>query len=217
MGENITSLLSPGNVFASDLAVDPVRIIACDGLTVFYEAWWSHEKDWSYKCNLNGRVIYYRSSVQNFLRGASYFRNDPLSQEELNVHRPDLPLYLCRNGQMSWTTVTYPTTDQFEEENRPALQQIISFNGLQAEKIILVPSGPKGALKKGTIIEAKNGMGFTCVELLWNAQNIQANYSPHQITPGIGIYRLGYQKRLPTFCTGGFYDAAGVLEDSEST
>lgn len=155
MLENINELLTPGNVFITSLDINPVRIIIADDITVIYEIWWPHSKDWSYKYNLRKKSIYYRTSVSNFLKNATYFRTDQLSPEEIAVHRPELPLYLCRNDQLSWTKKIYRNLEEFEKENGHALQFIVSPCSLEISKIVLVPFGSKGGLKKGAVIEAR--------------------------------------------------------------
>jgi len=214
MKGNSSTLLLPGNVFLTSLDLNPVRVIMTDDIAVFYEVWWPHVKEWSYKTNLKKRAIYYRTSVNKFMSEATYFRNELLSQEEIDVHRPDLPLFLCRNDRISWTTAKYKTMEQFEKENHIALHHTISLRSLDIGKIILVPSGPDGGLKKGITIEAKNNTSFTCTELLWNAQNIQADYISTKIEAGIGIFRQGFEKGVPTFYIGGFYDSAGLLNEA---
>ena len=87
--------------------------------------------------------------------------------------------------------------------------------GLNIPEIFLVPFGLKGGLKKSVLIKALNGTDFSGVELLWHAQNAQSPYINGKSEIGIGLHRLGFEKGIPSFYIGGYYDNAGVLKESE--
>lgn len=216
MSKNSFELLSPGNIFLTSLSIDPVRVIMGDLVWMVYEVWWKHCKDWSYKSSLKSKVSYYRASSDRFFKDAVHFGKEELSEEEIRIHRPDLPLYLCRSDLMSWSSKTYSTVKDFEQDKSFALQNLVSACDLKIGKVVLIPYGPKGGSKKGVVVEANNGMDFTCAELLWNAQNIQAPYSPPVDEKGVGIYRLGFQKGIPTYYIGGFIDSAGFMNEGVS-
>jgi hypothetical protein len=213
MSTNPFELLAPGNIFLTSLDINPVRVIMGDGVWLVYEVWWKHAKDWSYKSSLKSKVIYYRASSERFFKDATYFAKEQLTEEEIRIHRPDLPLNLCRSDQMSWTSKSYATIGDFEKDNSTAMQNLASVCDLKIGKIIFVPYGPKGGLKKGVKVEAQNGMNFTCRELLWNAQNIEAPHNPPGEEKGVGIFRLGFEKGIPSYYIGGFIDTAGFLNE----
>ncbi len=74
---------------------------------------------------------------------------------------------------------------------------------LKSGQIVLVPSGKKGGLKKGIVISADNSLYFTMSELLWKAKEIQESLNEEK-SEGIGIYRLGFEKRIPSYSIGEF-------------
>jgi hypothetical protein len=48
--------------------------------------------------------------------------------------------------------------------------------------------------------------------LIWNAQNLQAEHNHSDDGKGIGIFRNGFEKGMPSFYIGRFIDNAGLLE-----
>ena len=204
MIENKTIDLSAGAVFKTDLSDKPVRVIMYDDTTVCYETWWDHTKNWAYKSNLSGKVIYYRASTEDFLKTATFLHSEPLNDEEIAIHRPDLPLYVCRNANLKWSDKIYDTIEAYENYIKEDIDNTIQFSALNIPKIILAPFGLKGGLKKGVIIEARNGVSLSAVELLWNANNIEAPYITTPVRNGVGIYRQGFAKKIPSFYIWGF-------------
>ena len=83
---------------------------------------------------------------------------------------------------------------------------------LQADKIVLLPYGVKGGLKKGQIVKADNESYFDCEELIWKAKRIQESVN-NETSKGIGIYRIGFETRLPSFYIGQYIDSAGIMAE----
>jgi hypothetical protein len=79
--------------------------------------------------------------------------------------------------------------------------------------IILIPFGAKGGHKKSVKVKALNGSYFTGLELLWNAHNVQAPYINVKLEIGTGLHRLGFEKGIPSYYIGGYYDSAGFLKE----
>ena len=58
--------------------------------------------------------------------------------------------------------------------------------------------------KPTTLLTAQDGESFTEVEMLWHAWQLQAPYlRERQIAKGIGIHRLGIQRRKPSYSIWG--------------
>jgi hypothetical protein len=71
---------------------------------------------------------------------------------------------------------------------------------LPATEVYLSPFGPKGATKSGVRVRADNGVAFTAEELVRKAAEIQAKTTTKETTlPGVGIYRLGLNRLVPSF------------------
>jgi len=175
-----------------------------DDTTVCYEVWWEHRKNWSYKSNLNSKAIYYRAATEDFLKSSTFLHSDPLNEEEIAIHRPDLPLCVCRNANLSWSNKIYATIKEYENSIKEDVDNTIKFVGLNIPKIVLIPFGLKGGLKKGIIIEASNGISLSAIELLWNANIVESPHITGPLRNGIGIYRQGFEKKIPSFYLWGF-------------
>ena len=83
---------------------------------------------------------------------------------------------------------------------------------LLADKIVLLPYGIRGGLKKGTIVTPDNGSYLDCEELIWKAKKIQESVN-NEISKGIGIYRMGFESGLPSFYIGQYIDSAGIMKE----
>ena len=88
-----------------------------------------------------------------------------------------------------------------------------SLGTLKAAEVVLIPFGMKEGHKKSLRVSALNGSYFTGMELLRNAQNAQAPYVKSELSIGIGIHRLGFEKGIPSYYIGGYYDRGGFLKE----
>jgi hypothetical protein len=71
---------------------------------------------------------------------------------------------------------------------------------VQATEVYLSPFGPKGATKGGVRVLADNGVAFTAEELMRKAAKIQATATGKATSLlGVGIYRLGLNRLVPSF------------------
>ncbi|HTX97476.1 MAG TPA: hypothetical protein VME67_23160 [Mycobacterium sp.] len=50
------------------------------------------------------RIVYYVTKMSTLVAKATYLRSDPLSDNELAVHRPDLPFAPVRDSAISWSS-----------------------------------------------------------------------------------------------------------------
>ena len=67
-------------------------------------------------------------------------------------------------------------------------------------------------VKKGTIVTADNGTYLDCEELIWKAKRVQESVNK-ETSEGIGIYRIGFESRLPSFYIGQYVDSAGIMTE----
>lgn len=202
-----------GGVYQTGLTSKPVRIIAFNRFQVFYEVWWEHANDWGCKSNLKGRVNYYCTYTKNFL-GSNYLRIEPFTEEELKIHRPDLPFYLCRIERLNWNTENFANVKDFEGYILSKGIETSKLENLDIPEIILMPYGKDGFAKKGAMVSAANSKSFIGAELLWQAQNMQAPHLKTKTGNGMGIYRMGFEKGIPSYYIGGYYDNAEALKQS---
>jgi hypothetical protein len=201
----MTDKLTLGGVYKTEWDDRPFRIIGLDDVEVFYDCLWSHDNSWTFSGNFKKKCYFYRSSRQVFAQKSVQQDILPLTTEEKQVFRPDLPIRLGRSKALNWND--FKVSDLYELPNNNFLQQSV-----QADKIVLLPYGIKGGLKKGTIVTADNGSFFDCEELIWKAKGIQESVND-ETSKGIGIYRIGFESRLPSYYIGQYIDSAGIMTE----
>jgi hypothetical protein len=183
-----TPSLALGAVYEAQWSPEPVRIVALDESVVMYDTWWPHKQSWAMS-KLLGSFSYYRLSRPYFESHSRYLRTDIYSEQEQTIHRPDLPLDFAKRSQLSWYE---PWPDLSAAAGRGP--------DLKTPSLFLVPFGPRDSAKPAVLVHAANGESFTEVEVLNAARALQI---PHlgdvRLTNGVGIYRCGIRKRLPSF------------------
>jgi hypothetical protein len=197
--------LTLGGVYKTEWDDRPFRIIGLDDVEVFYDCLWPHDNSWTFSGNFKKKCYFYRTSRQVFEKKSVQQDILPLTTEEQQAFRPDLPMRLGRSKVLSWND--FKVSDLKELPDNGFLQQ-----GLQADKIVLLPYGIKGGLKKGTTVTADNGSYLDCEELIWKAKRIQESVN-NETSNGIGIYRIGFETRLPSFYIGQYIDSAGIMTE----
>lgn len=105
---------------------------------------------------------------------------------------------------MSW--------NDFKQTNQNSLKTILDKGVVNAGKLVLIPFGKKGGLQKGVIVEADNQRYFNYAELVLRAKEIQEKIN-NEVSKGIGIYRIGFEKAIPSYYIGEYIDAAGFLKE----
>lgn len=180
-----------------------MRVIGFDEFEVLYDGFWEHDSSWAFASNMKKKCSFYRTSRNVFSEKAKLIEFNELTEEEFNVFRPDLTIRTCRLESASWTDGNF----NFEDFNS-------NMETIKTEKIWLYPFGPKGGFKKGELITASNNKEFTISELLTSAKRIQESVNPNQ-SNGIGIYRTGIQKQIPSYYIGEYIDLAGIMKLKE--
>lgn len=201
----MTDKLILGGIYKTDWDNSTARIIGLDDAEVFYDTYWPHDNSWTFSGNFKKKCYFYRTSRQVFEEKSVQQDIIPLTTEEMEAFRPDLPMRLCRSKAISWND--FKVSDLKELPNNDFLHQ-----RLQTDKIVLLPFGAKGGLKKGTIVTADNGYYFGCEELIWKAKKIQESVN-NETSNGIGIYRIGFETKLPSFYIGQYIDSAGIMTE----
>jgi hypothetical protein len=201
----MTDRLTLGGVYRTNWDDGTVRIIGLDDVEVFYDGYWPHDSSWTFSGHFRKKCYFYRTSRQVFEKKSVQQDILPLTTEEKHAFRPDLPMRLGRSKAVSWND--FKVSDLKELPDNDFLQQ-----RLKADKIVLLPYGIKGGLKKGTIVTADKGTYFDCEELIWKAKRIQESVNI-ETSKGIGIYRIGFETRLPSFYIGQYIDSAGIIAE----
>ena len=201
--------LEIGAVYQPDWDERPFRIIGLDEIEVFYDCLWP-TLGWSFSGNFKKKVFFYRISRTIFLKRSKKIEMQKMTSEEFNAFRPDLPMRLGRTANFNWND--YPGIGEaaFKAVVEKAIGTDISQQKLSVGKIVIAPYGPKGGQKKGEIIQS-NSDRFTVFELLWKAKNIQEAINIEK-SSGVGIYRLGFEKGVPSYYIGEYKDKAGIAK-----
>jgi hypothetical protein len=191
-----TSLVVLGGVYQLSDVVEPVRVIAFDSHVVMYDTWWSHKNAWG-MARLSGRYSYYRLTTDYFGRHSRYLRTEALTENEIDVHRPDLPFALAQHSDLSW----------YEAWGGDGFASDLPQGGssmLDAQVVYLIPFGPKNGQKPAVVVRADNGAYFYETELLLRAHEVQRPHTGEvRLTRGVGIYRSGIQGKLPSYYVWG--------------
>lgn len=192
--------LELGAVFQPDWHSTPLRVLAFDRQQVMYDVWSTDESRWGIN-SLNQRISYYRLPTSLLLDRSLYLRTDEYSELERAIHRPDLPFSFGANATLDWPMICPGTVTDFPGRTKDASVHVESQSlELVAPQIYLSPFGPKGGSKPSALITAANGRCFMIDEILWRAARLQFSHlRDDKVTQGVGIYRSGIQKTLPSF------------------
>lgn len=200
--------LELGGIFRTEWEERPFRIIGLDNLEVFYDCLWPHDNKWTFSGNFKRQCFLYRTSLPLFEQKSQRIDFLPLTEQEQRAFRPDLPIRIGRMKELSWNNINESDFSSFAKSVKANIQE----QKLQTGKVVLLPYGDKGGLKKGVVISADNSTYFNGAELLWKAKEIQKVVNDN-VSDGVGLYRIGYEKGLPSYYIGKYLDKAGLLKD----
>ena len=206
-----TDKLKLGEIYRTEWDKSPFRVIGYDDIEVFYDCLWSHDNSWTFSGNLKKKSYFYRTSAPLFIAKSKQIDYAQLTEEEQNAFRPDLPIRICRSKEFNWNNFHVSTFDDFVKILESLSEKSFLDDKIQSEKLVLLPYGNKGGLKKGTIIVAENSKYFEASELIWKAKELLEAVN-NKISNGIGIYRIGFEKGLPSYYIGEYFDRAGLLK-----
>jgi len=188
--------LQLGAVFKVDWFEAPVRVLAFDAAEVIYDAWWPGVSAWGL-AKLGGTFSYLRVPRRFFEKTATFLRIEEYTQEEAEVHRPDLPLSFARNHFLSWYSESSNNRSPMAASPTVAEDSMARLN---AGAIYLVPFGPKHGSKPSLLVRPADGASFTSLEVIRLAWQVQvAHLGSKQLTEGVGIYRSGVRRRVPSY------------------
>jgi hypothetical protein len=181
-----------GDVLRVEWDERPIRVMMADNIEVFYDAL-IPEVGWNLARSRT--AIYYRVRTSFLHSSAQRIRTEPLTEQELATHRPDLPMRILRNGDADWgkPLASWPNIDTDFEIN--------------SKRLALVPLGPKGAPQKAVVVDAANGCSFSGNELLVAAHSVHTTDCPD--VSGVGLYRSGISGGIPSYYLWGAVDKAG--------
>jgi hypothetical protein len=182
----------PGEVLRVTWDDRPIRVLMADHLEVFYDAFFP-EIGWIMAPRRTS--IYYRVARSFLQSTGKLLRSEPLTDDECAKHRPDLPMRMLQNGIADW---------KCRAGDWPAMETGFA---VECPRLALIPFGPNGAPQPPTLVESKNGRSITGDELLAAAQQVQV--SRCRDVEGVGLYRSGTSRGVPSYYLWGAIDRAG--------
>ncbi len=210
----MTNQLVVGGLYLLPNDNGPSWLLAADEVQVFYDVWWTHTNNWSLRSS-DARRIFHRYYSPNLISKGKQIGYEEISIEEIRKYKLNLPMNFCRFSNFQWGLHPFSSLDEFDSHCNKLGLELSNEMILAEPKILINAKGPTGGLKSGVMIEARNGMWFSEKELLWQAYNIQAKFK-NNIQEGVGIHRLGWEKKVASYYIGGYYDNAGFLRMYEN-
>lgn len=204
--------LKLGEIYKTEGDESTYRVIGFDEIEVFYDYLWPHNNSWTFSGHFKKKCYFYRTSVALFIDKSTPLNYIPLTIEEQKAFRPDLPIRIGRTKEFNWNAFGVDNHRSFIEEIKTLSDKSILDQKLPTYRIVLIPFGNNGGLKKGTIVTADNSNYFECAELIWKAKELQEAVN-NRTSKGIGIYRIGFEKGLPSYYIGEYFDKAGLLNE----
>lgn len=205
MKSNVKLIL--GGVYKTTLSDGPCRIIGFDDNKVFYDPYKPALNKWSFSSRSGSNCTYYRTWPEVFLKNAKFLEELPLTPDELRAYRPDLPFRLCQNKTINWTKEQFPELEDYKNYLRQISYNFSEEIVLPVTSIALRPFGQKGTITalKSKVVSSLKSTGFSCVELLWLSHNLQAPHLRELSNGGVGIFRSGHKKNMPSYFIGGYH------------
>lgn len=211
LNETMTNL-EIGGIYLTEWDERPARIIGFDDIEVFYDCLWPHDNSWTFSGNFKKKCYFYRTSSQLFAEKSKKQDHQPLTNEEKRFFRPDLLMRVGRIKELSWHSFEQKTIHEFENHLNNTLNAEAIQQKLEANEIVVLPFGQKGGIKKGEKLTANNDEYFTLPELIWKSKSVQESAYPAE-SNGIGLYRIGFEKGLPSYYIGEYFDKAGLIKE----
>ncbi|HYH15091.1 MAG TPA: hypothetical protein VD794_07725 [Flavisolibacter sp.] len=203
-----TEKLKVGGVYKTEWDDRPFRVIGLDDIEVFYDCLWPHDNKWTFSGNFKKKCYFYRTSAPLFAEKSTSLDFLALTDEEERMFRPDLPLRLGRTNELNWNEIASTDYPSFQA----LLPASVQSQQLPANQVVLIPYGNNGGFKKGTVVTAVNESFFEGSELLWKAKELQEAVND-KVSKGIGLYRIGFEKGMPSYYIGQYIDNAGLLKE----
>jgi len=203
--------LEIGGVYQTEWDKRPYRIIGLDETEVFYDCL-INDQSWMFSGNRKKKCYFYRTSTSLFETKSTKVDHIPMNAEEQLFFRPDLVMRIGRTGQLNWNQMNFASPDELDHYINAASLDELTDQRIETDSIIVYPYGPAGGLKKGEKLIAANSTFFSAAELIWKCTEIQQAVNSNS-EDGIGLYRIGTEKGLPSYYIGSYFDNAGLLKD----
>ena len=193
--------LELGGIYSVKWDKRPMRILAFDDKELFYDCYWSEIDKWTFTGKLKtSNSKFYRISTKYFKSTSKKISLLKLSKEEYLLIKPNFPLRFCRIKDFNFSNFS----DYLQDINKIYIQNDCEL--IFQNKIVLLPRTKKDRIMKGEIVEVKN-----ISELLKKAKELQ-EINKNLNFNGIGFFRSGIIKKLPSYYIGEYIDLAKIME-----
>ena len=184
-------------------------VLAVDEIQILYDTWSEADQNWTLRTS-NPPTLFYKSFHHNFKELSEYVGYDELTEDEIQKFGLTLPMALCRYHEFSWSGESFRGLQEFSAYCENQHLRLPDKVVLKFHSVVLIPYDRKMGMGEGITVHAQNENGFSEVDLLWNAHNIQAPVQ-NRITEGIGLHRQGWIAGLASYYIGGYYDLGDYL------
>jgi hypothetical protein len=137
------------------------------------------------------KANYYGTFADTLAEKATLVGSAPLTGEERDLLRPDLPFAIAQRADLSWANDWDALTD-------------VTGDTLHTAQVYVIPFGPAGGSKRAVRLVADDGIAFTAPELLGKAQHLQRPLlGKRSLVEGVGLYRNGLIRGVPAYYVWG--------------
>lgn len=179
-----------------------IRVMAFDQFEVLYDLWWEG-LGWG-TTRLRNKS-YYRAVISRVI-SQPRLRVEPLTEKEMSVHQPDLPLRFLRHRSVNWTQLEADSPEALTAKLSALGWDVASLPGVPTAAITLVCPGPteSAPIRQAKVRAGESGQ-ITATEVLWEAGRLFQSQGM-EADNGVGFYRLGVWSGLPAYMLRGYHN-----------
>ncbi|MFT5601918.1 MAG: hypothetical protein ACI9N1_002168 [Flavobacteriales bacterium] len=178
--------------FSNEHFAGVLRVFTLDNKLVFYDDWDEESETW---LSINNKSIMYRQMPLSLMeRHSTLLEKSNFTNGELSKIRPDLPLNIGVNENLSWYV------SKMEFLNLVSKLECDAY--FEIERLCFFTLRKNGnIIKKPHYLSSGNGQ-LSVREILTFAYSLQQE-NPKLKFEGIGIFRCGYNNEVPSYYIGG--------------
>ena len=191
------------------------KIISFDKYEVFSDGKRITEEKWDLDANRIKTKIFARSRRNAFDKWSTLIGYEPYSDERLAVIRPDLPMRIGRIYDISWGDQVFNSEETIAKYLETYASVAVRTKMLDVKEVYLKRQSKTAGSSVPFLVTADNGKNIPLEELLFKANQIQSSLKTEK-SAGIGIYRSGIIKGIPSYYIWSFYDLAGTMMEYEN-
>ena len=203
--------------FPSSRVVGEERVLVVDDFEVYTDGKFRGENEFIFnkKIDSKGKEIFRRTNRSLFEKCiVKKLQSTPLSEEIIEKLYLNLPMRIGRLRKLSWDSEYFNTLEVYLDYIKKHTKEMWSEKVIALNSLYVIPYTMSEFPKKPVKVESDNSQYFTVKELLWKAAKVR-NAFVKGGSEGVGLYRSGIYKGLPSYYIWGCYDLAGFLREYE--